>query len=367
MSELAGLRAELPVLERTAYLNAGTQGPLPRRAVAAARAELEAELTEGRGTARHFERIAALAESLRAGVAALLGCDPAEAALTRSTTDGINTVLGALALGPRDEVLTSDEEHPGLVAPLAAAQARRGFSVRVAPFERVVDEVGAGTSLVACSHVSWVSGRVIDAPALAAAARGAEARVLLDGAQGLGAIALDVRALGCDFYAAPGQKWLCGPDGSGYLYVRGDLAEELLPSWPSFVCLADPGRPEELVLKPGAARFDQGVVARAQAAASLAGLETLADAGWDAVLTRGAELAEQLAARLESRGVRVTPRDSSTLVSWAANDGPAEVERLAAAGLVVRELPGRGLVRASIGAWVSEEEMGRLVEAVTAR
>ena len=367
MSDLAGLRAELPVLERTAYLNAGTQGPLPRRAVAAARAELEAELAEGRGTARHFERIAALAESLRAGVAPLLGCEPAEVALTRSTTDGINTALGALALGPGDEVLTSDEEHPGLVAPLAAARARRGFSVRVAPFERVVEEVSARTRLVACSHVSWVSGRVIDAPALAAVARGAGARVLLDGAQGLGALALDVRALGCDFYAAPGQKWLCGPDGSGYLYARGDLAAELLPSWPSFVCLADPGRPEDLVLKPGATRFDQGVVARAQAAASLASLETLGEAGWDAVLARGPELAEQLAARLAAHGASVTARGSSTLVSWAADDGPIEVERLAAAGFVLRDLPGRGLVRASVGAWVSEEELERLVEAVGRR
>jgi len=329
--------------------------------VAAARAELGSELADGRATHVHFARIGALAERLRAGIAPLLGCDPAEVALTRSTTDGINTVLGTLELGPDDEVLTSDEEHPGLVAPLAATRLRHGCEVRVVPFDRLVAEVGERTTLVACSHVSWVSGQVVDGAALAAAARATGARVLLDGAQGLGAVAVDVRALGCDFYAAPGQKWLCGPDGSGFLYVRTELAEHLTPPWPSFVCLSDPGRPEELPLKPGAARFDQGVVARAQAAASLAALQTLADAGWDEVLERGPALAATLADALSERGARVTSRGPSTLVSWATEDGFAEVERLAAEGFVVRDLPGRELVRASVGVWVSEDEVERLV------
>jgi selenocysteine lyase/cysteine desulfurase len=365
--DVDALRAELPVVARKAYLNAGTQGPLPRRAVEAARAELEDELASGRATHAHFGRIAELAERVRASVAPLLGCEATEVALTRSTTDGINTVLGALALGPDDEVLTSNEEHPGLVAPLAATRARAGCSVRVVPFDRLVDELDERTTLVACSHVSWVSGRVVDAAALAAAAEASGARVLLDGAQGLGAVPLDMRVLRCDFYAAPGQKWLCGPDGSGYLYVSGEVAERLLPSWPSFVCLSDPSRPEELPVRPGAARFDQGVVARAQAAASLGALETLGEAGWEGVLERGPALAARLAEALAARGAQVTPRGPSTLVSWAAGDGAAEVERLAAEGFVVRDLPGRGLVRASVGAWVSEEELERLVAAVAGR
>ena len=76
------------------------------------------------------------------------------------------------------------------------------------------------TRLVACSHVSWLNGQVVDTDAL----RGAGAPVLLDGAQGIGAVPVDVAALGCDYYAASGQKWLCGPSGSGYLYVRRDAS-----------------------------------------------------------------------------------------------------------------------------------------------
>ena len=364
VSDLDGLRDEFPVLVSKAYLNAGTQGPVPRRSVEAATRELEAELSTGRGTAAHFEAIFALVERLRAAVAPLLGCETGEVALTRSTTDGVNVVLGALEFGPGDEVLTSDEEHPGLLAPLAAARARRGFGLRAVPFDRLADEVREDTALVACSHVSWVSGQIVESAALGAAVRAAGARLLLDGAQGLGALAFDVHALGCDFYAAAGQKWLCGPDGSGYLYVRGDLCADMLPSWPSFVSLAEPDRPSELSLKAGAARFDLGVTARPQAAAALAALETLAEAGWDAVLERGPALAAELAARLSERGRRVVPRGPSTLVAWESDDPAGEVERLAEAGFVVRELPGGRLVRASVGAWSSEDELGRLAELV---
>jgi L-cysteine/cystine lyase len=365
VSDLAGLRAEFPVLERKAYLNAGTQGPLPRRAVAAAERELAAELAEGRGTLDHFGAIARQAEVLRARVAPLLGSEPEEVALTRSTTDGINTVLGALDLCPGDEVLTTDEEHPGLLAPLTAARARRGFAVRATPFARVAGAVREGTSLVACSHVSWISGRVVDAAALSVAARRVGTAVLLDGAQGLGAVPVNVGELGCDFYAAAGQKWLCGPDGSGYLYARRAAAEELTPPWASFVSLADPGHPSELVLKPGATRFDAGVIARSQLAATVAALDTLAEAGWDRVLARGPDLAATLAERLAADGVDITPRGPSTLVSWRSRgDATEDVARLASSGFVVRELPGRGLVRASVGAWTSEDELERLVELV---
>ena len=362
----SAFRAEFPLLERVAHLHAGTDGPVPRRGHAAAVARLGEELEGGRSGARYFERLGGLATALRERLAGFLGADPDEVALTRSTTDGINTVLGALELGAGDEELTSDAEHPSLLAPLAAARARRGFSVRTAPFAGLVEAIEERTSLVACSHVSWVSGQVVGGGRLAAAARQVGARVLLDGAQGLGAVPVDVRALGCDFYAAAGQKWLCGPDGSGYLYARADLAERLITPWPSFLSLSDPGRPSELPLKPAATRFDLGVIARAQSAGSLAALETLADAGWERVLRRGPDLAARFAGALAVRGLEVAERGPSTLVSWTAARAADEVERLAAAGFVVRDLPGRGLVRASVGAWSSEEELDDLAELAAA-
>ena len=357
MDDLA-LRAEFPVLERLAYLNSGTQGPVPDRGARAGAAEVERERVEGRGAPRHFERLMALGEELRAHAARVFACDADEVALTGSTTDGMNGVLTALDLGPGDEVLTSDEEHPGLLGPLATGSKRRGYGVRVAPFAEIANAIGPRTKLVACSHVSWVNGQVVDTAALAAA----DPLVLLDGAQGLGAVPTAMGDIGCDFYGAAGQKWLCGPDGTGYLYVRADLCADLPSPWPSYMTLEEPAEALASAPKAGARRFDVGFSAPLWAWAAAA-CEVFDEAGWGAVHARGPELAARLASELRERGAEVAPRGHSTLVAWHSDDATAEVLRMDRAGVVVRELPGRGLVRASVGAWSSEDDLERLLAA----
>jgi len=357
--DVAAFRAEFPVFERRLYLNTGTDGPIPARGIEAARRDMERVLERGRAGKEHWEGIKALRGELRERIARLFGCDPGEVALTGSATDGINTVMHALGLGPGDEVVTTDEEHPGILAPLGRAQ-RRGVSVRVATWDELAGAVGPRTKLIACSHVSWVTGRMADTDALKATG----VPVLYDGAQGLGAVPVDVRELGCDFYAAAGQKWLCGPDGSGYLYVRGDRCAELDASWPSYVSLAEHGDALALEQAEGAARFDMGVAPTGTNAWAAAAYDVLDEAGFDQVHERAATLAEQLAGMLSERGREITPRGRTTLVSWRSDSAEDDVVRLAEQDIVVRDLPGRGLVRASIGAWATEDDLERLVAAV---
>jgi L-cysteine/cystine lyase len=351
------LRAEFPVLDRIAYLNAGTDGPVPKRAAAAASASIAAQAAAGRAGKSHFEALQRMRADLRERAAALMSCAPGEVALTHSTTDGMNLVLRGLGLGRGDEVVTSDEEHPGLLAPLASLARERGVAVKFAPFAAIADAVTPRTKLVACSHVSWINGQVVDAAALAATG----VPLLLDGAQGLGAVRVDPQLLGCAFYGAAGQKWLCGPDQSGFLYVRADWIEQLGAPWPGYQSLSDGARASELPLADGAARFDVGYPAPHDGAWSTASLEVLERAGWDNVLARGPALAERLAERLRERGVEVAPRGASTLVSFAVPDPEDFVQRAAAADVVIRHLPGRGLVRASVGAWSDESDLERLL------
>jgi L-cysteine/cystine lyase len=349
------LRAHFPVLERFEYLNTGTTGPIPRAAHEAALASLRLQVVEGRSGHEFFEGCLDRIEQLRGRAAALLGADVGEVAITGSTTDGVNSVLGALDLGPGDEVLTSDQEHPGVLAPLGALRERCGVTVRVAPFTELPGAVTSQTRLVACSHVSWHTGAIVDAAGLAAT----DTLVLLDGAQGLGAVPLDVEALGCDFYAASGQKWLCGPNGLGYLYAGAERVAELIPAWPGYGSLDDATRALELDLYPDARRLSVGFPAPHQVDWALASLDVLDAAGWAAVHERAAELAATLADRL---GERVKPRGRSTLVTWEVDDPEREVARLRAEGFVVRELPGQGTVRASVGAWTDEAALDRLAE-----
>ncbi len=358
MTDPAAFRAEFPVLERVAYLNAGTEGPVPRRAATALHGRIELEAVEGRCGRSYFEGVMELANDVRAGYARALGADPADVALTGSTTDGVNTVIAALDLHPGDEVLTTDEEHPGLLAPLGRARLRHGITVRVVPFDRLAEEIAPSkTRLIACSHVSWVSGKVMDVPALSRSG----VPVLLDAAQAIGAVPVDVHGLGCDFYAASGQKWLCGPEGSGCLFVRRERLDELVIAWPGYGSLADPLNALELSPSEGAKRFDHGFPSGIRSTAALASLQVLEQAGWEWVHERAASLAAWLAQELEAIGLDVWPRGRTTLVAWKVDDPAAEVERLAAAGLIVRSIPTHGLVRASIGAWSSEEELERLV------
>jgi L-cysteine/cystine lyase len=358
MTDPQAFRAEFPVLERLAYLNAGTEGPIPRRAADAVRDRIEFETTAGRCGRPYIETILELAQRLRSGYASVLHCDPHELALTGSTTDGVNTVIGGLELGPGDEVVTSDEEHPGVLAPLGRARRRFGITVKVVPFDEVAGAVSPQTKLIACSHVSWVNGQVVDTTALAATG----VPVLLDAAQGIGAVPVDVKALGCDYYAASGQKWMCGPEGSGCLYVRESRLDELLMPWPGYGSVADAEHALDFAEpKEGAARFDHGFPPGMRSTWSLASMEVFEDAGWEWVYERAASLAESLAGELSDKGLAVQPRGRSTLVSWKVDDAQAEVERLAAEKFALRSIPGRELVRASVGAWCSEEELERLV------
>jgi L-cysteine/cystine lyase len=347
------LRSEFPVLERTEYLNAGTTGPVPRAAHDAAAASLRLQAEQGRSGTTYFEHAVARIEALRERAAGLFGAGVDELAVTGSTTDGVNAVLNALDLGRGDEVLTSDEEHPGILAPLGALRRRRGVSVRVVPFAQLAAAVGPETRLVACSHVSWQTGSVVDAPALAAG----PAPVLLDGAQGLGAVPVDVAALGCDFYAASGQKWLCGPNGLGYLYARAELVPGLPIPWAGWGSIADAHDPLDSDPQPDARRLSVGFPPPHHVEWAHAALDVLEGAGLAAVQERAAELAEQLAGLL---GDRVRRRGRSTLVTWEVADPEAEVERLQAEGFVVRDLPGTGTVRASVGGWSSEAALTRL-------
>lgn len=352
------LRAHFPVLRRLAYLNAGTDGPLSRAAAAAADAETARELEDGRSVA-HFQRRGELTEQLRAAFARVIGAEARDVALTVSTTQGIQAVLNGLPLGPGDEVVTSDEEHPGLLGPLQALRDLRGVCVRLVPLAEIAGAVGAQTKLIACSQVGWMTGAL--APAELAEV---DVPVLLDAAQGAGAVPTDVGALGSAALAGPGQKWLCGPDGMGFLHIAPTFQERVAATARAYNSYADPGAGLEATLREDAARFDVPALSAASMASMLAAIELLERVGWPAVTKRAIALAATLAERLRERGRIVEPRGATTLVSWRSEDPLAELEALAAAGVVVRPIPGRPLLRASVGAWNDEDDIERLLRAL---
>lgn len=347
-------RGQFPALDRYAYLQAGSVGPLSRRTLDAMHGEEVRAATEGRGSIARFERILTTRDELRADIAALVGADPAQVALTASTTDGCNIVLAGIGLTPEDEVITTTDEHFGLIGPLHASGAR----VVVAPpsAEAILDAVTPRTRLIAISHVLWTTGQVLPAHELRKAAG---LPILVDGAQSVGAIPVEVSEL--DYYTVSGQKWLCGPEGTGALVVAEP--ESLRVARPSYLSQQAYEPDGAFVPRAGADRFDPNLTPHASVVGLRAAIASIPEWAFD----RAGRMAERCRELLSAAGADViVPDDRATLVAWRvpADESAGVVRRLAEAGVIVRDLPGRGLVRASVGWWTSEGDLERLVGAL---
>jgi selenocysteine lyase/cysteine desulfurase len=341
------VRAAFPVLEHFAYLNAGTNGPLPRAAAEAIIAEQLVDLAQGRGGEPYFSRALAMRDEVRAKLAAQLGVEAGQVALTRSTTDGCNIVLAGLRLGPDDEIVTSDVEHFGLIGPLHASGAR----IATAPEGGILDAVTSESRLLAISHVSWVTGNTLE-PERVKAETGLP--ILVDGAQSAGVIPVDASAF--DYYAVSCQKWLCGPDVTGALVVA--RPEELPVALPSYFAQSEHQADGSYVAREGAERFDSGWIGTP----SLAGLSAALDVAPDWRFERAAEMAARCRSMLDERFEVITKPGQAGLVTFRPESDPTElVESLREQDVIVRELPGRNLIRVSCGYWTSDEDLERLL------
>jgi L-cysteine/cystine lyase len=341
-------RAQFPVLERYAYLNAGTNGPLARATVEAMNAQNTRDLAEGRSGHEYFEEMLDLREQVRSGIAATIGVDSSSLALTDSTTRGCSLVLAGLGLSDEDEVIATDQEHFGLMGPLYATGAR--VVIAEADEDAIVRAVTARTRLIATSHVLWTTGRKLD---LHRVREDTGLPVLVDGAQSAGALPPDVGAL--DFYTVSAQKWLCGPESTGGLYVADP--ERLRVKLPSSLSPDSYEVSGAFVPKEGAKRFDSGWIPVASLRGLVAALGTRPEWCYERAAASAARCRELLEGVVEV----VTPPGHSTLVSFRPTGDPTElVSRLHACGVIVRELPGRSLVRASVGWWTSDGDLQRL-------
>jgi L-cysteine/cystine lyase len=279
--------------------------------------------------------------------------------LTPSTTTGCNIVLAGLGLTPDDDIVTTDAEHFGLAGPVFASGARvRVAAVQDKPpeqaFDAILAEVTPRTKLLAVSHVLWSTGAVIPVHELK---ERTGLPIVVDGAQSAGAIPVDVGEL--DYYTVSGQKWLCGPESTGALYVAD--AEALRVAAPSYFAQEsfEPGG--EYVVRAGAQRFDSGWTP----VAALSGMITALDLAPDWRFARIAELAERCRELLAERVEVVTAPDQAGLVTFAPNGDPEETAaRLHEQGVMVRSVPRTPWVRASTGWWNDERDLERLAGAV---
>ena len=353
-------RAQFPVFERYAYLNAGTNGPLARTTVEAMAEWNRRDLEQGRGGKAYFEETLALREQARVAMAGVLEVAPESVALVTSATNACNVVLAGLGLTEEDEIVTTDFEHFGLLGPLLASAARlRVAHVRDAGPEAapalVLREVTSRTKLIAVSHVSWLTGNALAPHELR---RQTELPILIDGAQSAGACRTEAEQF--DFYAVSGQKWLCGPDSTGALYVRNP--DRLRVALPTYMSQSAYDVEESFTPREGAPRFDSVWYAPG----ILAGLVAALGAAPDWWHERLQEAAAYCRARLAEEGYEIVtaPRQAGLISFAPLGDAAEAAARLYEAGVVVRDVPGTGWLRVSCGWWTSDEDVERLLGAL---
>jgi len=229
------VRSQFNLSDDFIFLNHGTLGPTPR-VVVEAHARLEGELS--RNPADSLRR--AEIEAVREGLARFVNASADEVALTRSTTEGMNIFAHGLDWSAGDEVLLSAYEHFGAYLPYQTLEKRFGVKlvwvdVPALPenVAQIVDAfaraISQKTRLLVVSHTTYVTGLVMPVKELAELAHAQGALISVDGAQYFGMLPLDLQALGVDHYAGSGQKWLLAGTGTGFMFLRKDLQDQVWP------------------------------------------------------------------------------------------------------------------------------------------
>ncbi len=368
--ELRRIREQLPAIQRIAYLNAGTLGPLPERAIDAMAIERERD-EQVRQAPDHWDCLVAAQQRARVALGALTGTSPDHVALMHATHPGLNACLWGMELADGDAIVTTDEEHPGLLVPLRHLHARRGCDVRFASWRSDDEEfvaailalVDARTRAVALSHVSWTSGRI--APLrMVRDALPDHVRLIVDGAQSAGVLAIDP-ADGWDAYTVSGQKWPCGPNGTGGVALADPTAWQ--PTFGAYMQVRDHADVVHSELVDDGRRLEfaqESITPLAGFAASVAWLTQ--DVGLARAHAHARSLNERVRAQLRDGGVRgdrLHGFDHLLSIDAPGENAVAAVETMLARGILVRWLSPTRL-RASFGCWNTPEEADQLAESI---
>ncbi len=381
--DVVQLRKQIPVCQAMTYMNTGWSGPSPLPVVDAIKERLNLEMTRGPTNPDVNSAGKEIQAQAKEAVARLLNATPEEICLTKNTTEGLNFVINGLPWRQGDEIITCSLEHNSVLVPSYYQQHRHGAVVKVLDFapnesqDSILDKIEAAvterTKLVFLSHVEYSCGLRMPVKEIGRLIRNRGGLMLLDGAQTAGHIDLDMRDLGCDFYSIPGQKWLLGPEGTGALYIRRELIDQVAPVNVAGRAAVRTGNPYDF--QPSLSTMEKFQITSTSAplqAGLLRTLEFIQDIGVGEIEKRNLDLAGRMKLALrETPGVRVlSPLDrqgSSGLVTF--NIGGVSPDEVVSRlwekhRILLRTVSFPSCIRASLHFFNTGEEVDQVVEAL---
>jgi len=380
-------RQQFPALANKTYFNYGGQGPMPQAAMDATISAQEYMQRRGPFSTQVNAWIAQEVQETRIAIASELNVPVETITLTEDVTVGCNIALWGIDWQAGDHMLLSDCEHPGIVATAQEIGRRFGVEISICPLmatlnngdpvEVIAQHLRPNTRLVVLSHILWNTGQVLPLAEIVKVCRqhngSTPVRILVDAAQSVGLLPLNLTQLGADFYAFTGHKWWCGPPGVGGLYVRPEARESLQPTfigWRSIVTDTD-GKPVDW--QPDGRRYEVATSAFGQYAGLRAAIATHQQ--WGTAEERYQQiyqLSQYLWQRLNQMGdiscLRTAPPQAGLVSFQITNSKPQAsrqlVQFLETQGLMTRTILDPDCVRACVHYFTLQSEIDQLIEEI---
>jgi selenocysteine lyase/cysteine desulfurase len=339
-SQINEIRSRFHIFDRKVYLNTCSQGPFSDAVEAGFEDYLASWHEQGSPRDRWIEHY----EAARAAFAQFIHASPDEVAIVASVSAGINSVASALNFRERPKVVMGEFEFPTM-GHVWLGQRARGADVQFVtaegnsiPNARYEEAINRQTLIVPLTHVCFKNGFRSDVDAITQIAHGCGAFVMLDDYQDCGTRPVNVKAMDLDFYLSGTLKYLLGPPGLAFLYVRKEFISTLAPSVTGWFAQTNPFtyNPQHFELSPTARRFESGTPSIPNVYGSVPGFQLLQKIGMDAIARHIRGLTQQLLRSAGEMGmVSKTPADSAgPLVVLQSRESALLVQKLAESGIV---------------------------------
>jgi len=370
----ASVRSDFPSVARETYLNAASIHPMSGPAARRLQRYIDVRLNGVRPDPRETD--AAMQDDLKARFATLINATPREVAFIQNTSDGENIVVMGMDLGKRGGNVVLDELHFTTSLYMYKTLEAKGLELRIVKHRDwaidpadMAQAIDKNTRLVSMALVSNVNGFMHNARAVADAAHASGAFLYADIVQAVGAVPVDVKAMGIDFAATATYKWLMGERGFGFLYVREDLQDRVLPTTRyGHRQVANFNRVElSWEPLPGAARYETGTVPTALAAVSHESLQYIERLGLDRIQAHARRLIGRLQKELPPMGYpSLTPADTPTpIVAFQLRDTATVVKRMREANVAATIIEPERRLRLSVSVFNTDADIDRVLHVLS--